>query len=506
MVLQEVLINTAKKFPNKIAFNDRFLDRRITYNKALIASIIFANRLKNLPDSFVGIMIPTSPGCAFAFIGALMAGKIPVMINYSTDAYYNVTYAQKKCDFSPVITSKALLEKINCPYIDGMVFIEDIIESISIKDKLIAVIFEKMPLLILRKFFHFGSADDTAVILFTSGSEKEPKAVELTHKNIISNIKSFSPVFELNSEDILLANLPYFHVFGLTVNLWTPIYHGMTMISYPNPLDFQKICQIIREEKPTVMAATPSFWWGYLKRSEEGDFESLRILMSGADKCPQTLRDNMWQKHKKNLLEGYGTTETSPVISANSLKENKPGSIGKPIPGVQVMIENYETGEPCKAGEVGRIMVKGDNVMKGYFDDIEETAMRIRHGWYDTGDMGYIDEDGFLWHVGRLKRFVKIGGEMVSLVKIEDVLEKILPNGVECCAVEIPDETKGAKIVVAVTEKIDEKKIITELSSHLPNIAIPKQFIVLEELPKMGSGKVHFRKVTEMVKEILRKK
>ncbi len=311
-------------------------------------------------------------------------------------------------------------------------------------------------------------------------------------------------MLKLYESDIILANLPYFHVFGLTVTLWTPLYYGMTIVSYANPLEYKTICNIIREEKPTVMVGTPSFLWGYLRKSEAGDFKSLRLIVSGADKCPDTLREEFLKKHGINVYEGYGTTETSPVISTNTPDNNKPGSVGKVLPGVKIRIENYETGEECAVGEMGRIMVKGDLVMKGYLNDFEETSMRIRHGWYDTGDMGYIDEDGFLWHSGRLKRFVKIGGEMISLVKVEDVLEKLLPQDVACSIVEVPDALKGVKIIAAVTKKIDERKILKLMSEHLPNIALPKQFIVVEDLPKMGSGKIDFRSVTEIVQNKLK--
>ncbi len=506
MQLQERFIRIARQFSGKLAFNDRFSDRKVTYGKALVVSLLFARKFRQFKDNFIGIMIPTSAGCAFSVLGALMAGKKPVMINYSTGAANNARYAQKKCCFHTIITSKALLEKINCPVVDGMIFLEDIASQITIRDKLRAALTARMPLGFLLRYVHTGSDSETVAVLFTSGSEKDPKAVELTHKNIVSNIEAFSSMVNLNDKDVMLANLPYFHVFGLTVNMWAPLYHGMTIVSYANPLEFQKVCQIVREERPTVMAATPSFWWGYLKKSEKGDFDSLRILMSGADKCPQALRDGFMQKHSIQLLEGYGTTETSPVISVNTPEHNKPGSVGRPLPGVEVKIENYETGEECKIGEVGRILVKGDLVMKGYYDDIEETAMRIRHGWYDTGDMGYIDEDGYLWHSGRLKRFIKVGGEMVSLVRVEEELEKLLPQGVACCVVEFADETKGARVVAAVTDKIDERKVLKQLAGHLPNIAMPKHFVVINELPKMGSGKIDFRQVTELVKEHLKGK
>jgi acyl-[acyl-carrier-protein]-phospholipid O-acyltransferase/long-chain-fatty-acid--[acyl-carrier-protein] ligase len=505
MLLHQHFVRIAKRYGSKLAFIDRTSDRKVTYSKALIASLILTEKFKKYEEGFIGIMIPTSAGCALSVLGTLMSGKTPVMINYSTGAANNVKYAQRKCNFNTIITSKALIEKINCPVVDGMVFIEDIMEGVSWREKIKAALISKLPALLILKMIHEGSNDDNLVILFTSGSEKDPKAVQLTHRNIVSNIENFSTVYEMSDRDIVLANLPYFHVFGLTVNLWTPLFHGMTIVSYANPLDYKMICTIVREEKPTIMVGTPSFLWGYLRKSEPGDFESIRVVVSGADKCPDALRTEFYEKHGMTLYEGYGATETSPVVSVNTPEYNKPGSIGKVLPNVQVRIENFETGEDCRPGEIGRIMVKGDLVMKGYLDDFEETSMRIRYGWYDTGDMGFLDEDGFLWHSGRLKRFVKIGGEMISLVKVEDVLEKVLPENVSCSVVEVPDALKGVKIVAVVTQKVDEKKIVKLMSEQLPNIALPKQFIVIEELPKMGSGKIDFRSVAEMVTERLHK-
>lgn len=506
MLLHQHFVKIAKRCGNKLAFIDRTSDRRVTYTKALIASLILSDKFKKYEEGFLGIMIPTSAGCALTVLGALMSGKTPVMINYSTGAAQNAVYAQKKCHFKTIVTSKALLEKINCPVLDGMVFIEDIMEGVSSTDKLKAAFKAKLPLALILRIVHAGQEDDNAVILFTSGSEKDPKAVQLTHKNISSNIESFSKAVEILPDDVMLANLPYFHIFGLTVNLWTPLYFGMTIVSYANPLDYRMVSTIIREERPTIMVGTPSFLWGYLRKSEPGDFESLRLVVSGADKCPEPLRKEFEEKHGITVYEGYGATETSPVISTNTPTHNKPGSVGKVLPGVMVRIENYETGEECAVGETGRILVKGDSVMPGYLDDFEETSMRIRHGWYDTGDMGYIDGDGFLWHCGRLKRFVKIGGEMVSLVRVEDALQKCLPPDVSCSVVEVPDALKGVRIVAAVTKKVDEKKILKKLSEQLPNISLPKQFVVIEELPKMGSGKVDFRTVTEMVQEMVRER
>jgi len=500
VLLHQKFIEVAKEQGEKLAIHDFATNKKISYNRALLASILLSKYLKKLDKGFIGLMVPTSAGCMLAKIGILMSGRIPVMINYSTGAEQNAVYAQKKCDFKTIITSRALLEKIECAHVDGMIYLEDIMENLSGLQKIRAALISKLPVSAIKTMVHGGAEDDTAVILFTSGSEKDPKAVQLTHKNIVSNILSASERFHFSSDDIFLASLPLFHVFGLTTNMWIPLHHGMTLLAYANPLDFRKICDIVRDEKATFMVGTPSFFWGYLRKSEPGDFDSLRIMLCGADKCPETLREGFMEKHNIILYEGYGATECSPVISANCPELNKPGSVGQPIEGVQVRIENYETGEECGLGEDGRILVKGDNVMKGYFNDFEQTSLHIRRGWYDTGDMGNIDEDGYLWHVGRLKRFVKIGGEMVSLVKIESVLDRLLPEDALCCVVEVPDSIKGAKIVAVTTIGVDKKSVQKKMAEHLPKIAIPKIFLVMEELPKMGSGKIDFRTITELTR------
>lgn len=503
MLLHQQFVKMAKKHSDKFAIIDRTTDKRVTYSKALIGSLILSKKFQVYDKGFIGIMIPTSAGSALATAAALMSGRIPVMINYSTGAETNAKYAQNKCNFKTIITSKALLEKINCPVLDGMVMIEDIMEGVTTGQKLSAALKSKLPLALLLNLIHKGDENDTAAILFTSGSEKDPKAVQLSHLNLSSNIENFSNYVNINDSDIILANLVFFHVFGLTVNLWVTLTRGMTMVTYANPLDFQTVCTIAREEKPTIMVGTPSFFWGYLHKSEPGDFKSMRIMVSGADKCPDALREGFMNKHGVTLLEGYGATETSPVISVNSHEYNRPGSTGKVIPGIQVRIENFETGEDCKVREVGKILAKGDSVMKGYYDDPELTAEALVDGWYNTGDMGYFDEENYLWHAGRFKRFVKIGGEMVSLVKVENTLEKHLPTGVSCCVVDVSDELRGSTIIATVTIEVNKTEILKKMGDELPNIALPKHFIVIEQLPMMSSGKIDFRTVTKIVEGIL---
>ncbi len=505
MLLHQQFVRIARRHAKKLAIIDKTTGKSVTYSKALIGALILCSKFRKYDKGFIGIMIPTSAGCALASAAALMSGRIPVMINYSTGAENNARYAQQKCKFRTILASKALLDKIGCPVIEGMVMIEDLMAGVTTGDKLKAALKSLLPVSILMSFIHGGNENDTAVMLFTSGSEKDPKAVPLSHRNIASNIEGFSDYVGISSEDKLLSNLVFFHVFGLTVNLWVPFYHGMTNVTYANPLDFQTISRIARDEKPTIMVGTPSFFWGYLQKSEPGDFKSLRLMIAGADKCPDALREGFRNKHDVTLLEGYGATETSPVISVNSLEFNRPGSTGKVVPNIRVRVENFETGQECSIREIGKILVKGPSVMKGYYDDPEQTAEVLNDGWYNTGDMGYLDNDGYLWHAGRFKRFTKIGGEMVSLVKVENTLEKFLPEGVSCCVVEIMEEKKGSVIVAAVSAEINKTEILRKMMTELPIIALPRQFVTINELPMMGTGKIDFRSVIKMVQEIMSK-
>ena len=503
MILHKKFIETAKRKKDVIAVYDEATKKEFTYEKMLIAALFLFPKFKKFNSEYVGIMIPTSLGAMLSTISTLMAGKIPVMINFSTGAVQNAKYAQEKCSFKTIITSKKLLEKLQMDPIDGMIFIEDIIKKITVLDKLKAAILSKMPVNFIQNSVANVKEDDAAVILFTSGSEKDPKAVELSHKNISHNLINIPLHLKITEDDLFMANLPLFHVFGLTIVFWLPITLGSSVITYPNPLDFKIISKLVKKYKANVIAGTPSFFYGFIKKSDDGDFSSMRLAVSGADKLPIHIYESFLEKHGVKILEGYGTTETSPVISVNTPTYHKVGSIGKPMPNTKVKIIDHETGEELPLNTEGKIIVKGNMVMNGYLGDLEETSLRVRNGWYDTGDMGLMDEDGYLWHKGRLKRFVKIGGEMVSLVRVESVLEKYLPDDAVCCVVDVPNPTKGADIVVAITtEAINKKKIIRQMAKELPSIALPKDFYIFEELPIMPSGKINFREVTKICREM----
>ncbi|HQQ67579.1 MAG TPA: AMP-binding protein [Candidatus Cloacimonadota bacterium] len=500
--LHQRFIQSAKRFPKRIAVYDKATMTDYTYSKMLIASFILMEYIGKLKSRYIGILLPTGVGAMLTLLGTMMKGKIPVMINYATGAIENCRYAREKCQFKTIITSRKLLEKLNVQPIDHMIFVEDILDGVGLIAKLKAAALSMLPFPVLKDMVHHGDISEISVILFTSGSEKEPRAVQLSHRNILHNVNAFPTMINIDENDVFASILPMFHVFGLTVNFWLPALIGASMVTYPNPLDYKTVCQYIRDYKVTFIAATPAFFYGYLKKSEPGDFATVKIAIAGADKLPDKVYEGFQKKHGITLLEGYGTTETSPVIATNYPGSHKPGSIGRPIPNTQVRILDINTDKILGPNQEGKIMVKGDLVMEGYLHDLEETSLRIRNGWYDTGDIGMIDEDGFMYHRGRFKRFVKVGGEMVSLVKVEDILSQLLPEDVICCVVDVPNPTKGADVVAAVANgDFDMHKVMKQLKKELPSIAIPKQFYVIDDIPMMPSGKVNFRAVEKLCRE-----
>jgi len=503
--LIEMFVRTAKQHSAKLAIIDKTTGHRVTYRAALLRSLILSRKFAAFEPGMIGVMMPTSAGGILAVVAAVMSGRTPVMINFSTGAEQNCRLAQRRLAFRTIITSRALLDRVKCRPVDGMVFIEDLASGVSRLDALRGLLAASRSVETICRSVYKPSPDDNVVILFTSGSERDPKAVPLTHRNLIANIDGMHGVLEFGPDDIILGNLPLFHVFGLNTNLWLPLVNGLTIVTFANPLEFRAISTAVREERVTMVVGTPTFLLGYLQKSEPGDFGRVRLLITGADRCPESLHQGFREKHGIALLEGYGTTETSPVISVNSPEHNRPGSVGRVLPNLQVRMEHYETGEECGRNEIGKILVKGDSVMRAYFDDFEATALRLRHGWYDTGDMGYMDADGYLWHVGRLGRFLKVGGEMVSLVQVEDALQRAVPDGVWCAVLEVPDALRGSRIVAAVTGAIDERAVTARLSAEVPRIGLPRHFVMVPELPKMPSGKIDYRSLTETVRDAVQK-
>ncbi len=362
-------IKTTLSHLNKIAVIDIARSQQFTYKQLLIASYLLSRRIKkNCPEERVGMMIPVSAGAIITKLAILMAGKTPAMINYSTGAVKNCSYAREKAQLKKIITSHALLQRLGIQKDPEMILIEELLGSLKPWQKLLGLV----QLRLIAHKVAKPSLDHDAVILFTSGSEKDPKVVPLTHRNIGSNYQAIRQALELYPEDRFVAVLPFFHVFGMTTSLWTPLLVGGTLITHANPLDYKAVVKSVAEHQATCLFATPVFFHGYSLVAKQGDFSSLRILVAGGDKLPIELYQNYLTVHQLPILEGYGTTELSPVVSVNRVGKVKLGSIGLPLPGIEVKItaiESIESDEELAPGTEGKLWVRGDNVMRGYLGD-----------------------------------------------------------------------------------------------------------------------------------------
>ncbi|TFG47490.1 MAG: acyl-[ACP]--phospholipid O-acyltransferase, partial [Candidatus Brocadiia bacterium] len=341
-------------------------------------------------------------------------------------------------------------------------------------------------------------------VIFSSGSSGQPKGVMLSHHNVLSNIEALRAVFQLKSSDNLCAILPFFHSFGFTCSLWLPLISGVASVYIANPLDSALIGDTAKQNRSTILFAAPTFLLNYIRRIPAEDFASMRAVVVGAEKLKPQIADSFEQKFKIRPLEGYGSTELSPVVSLNLSdvdaggmchKGNKPGTVGHPIPGVAIKVVDPDSMEPLPIGRPGILLVRGPNVMLGYLNDAEKTRQAITDGWYNTGDIVTIDEDGFITITDRLSRFSKIGGEMVPHLRIEDLFHSRLNTSEQVIAVtSIPEPKKGEELVVVYLEGAADPAFLREIASdsRLPNLWKPKRYhyIPVKQMPVLGSGKL----------------
>jgi len=359
---------------------------------------------------------------------------------------------------------------------------------------------------------------DEALLLFTSGSSGEPKGVALSHRNIVGNVSQFRELLDAKKEDAILASLPFFHSFGSTVTLWYPLIEGVRIVTYPNPLEAAKNAALIEQHKLTVMLATPSFLRGYLRKGEPHQLRSLRLVITGAEKLPLDLAKSFEERFGQRVFEGYGLTETSPVVSVN-LPEPQPtkpgqqvqpssrlGSVGKMATGIAAEIREPETDRKLSLHETGMLWLRGPNIFEGYLKDPERSAEVLRDGWFKTGDIGRFDEDGFLYIEGRLSRFSKIGGEMVPHEAIEqkivDLLDLSGKDERTIAIVGVQDEAKGEAVVLLAAIDIALAQLRDKLrDAGVPNLWIPKRVQRVESIPVLASGKLDLKKCQELAEE-----
>ncbi len=491
--------------------------------KTLAGSIILGRKLAPLvaqDGEMVGLLLPQSVGATLTNIALTFMGKVPVNLNYTASAE-SIAASAQQCKMKHVVTSRAFLEQMPVAVPGEAIYLEDVMKTVEKRDRITALLMAIfLPVRAIER--RLGAPanrgpNDLATVIFSSGSEGEPKGVMLTHYNVSKNIEAAMQVFPHKKGDCLVGMLPFFHSFGYTATLWLALTSAhFRVFFHPNPLEARAIGELIQKYKGTIMFSTSTFLHGFIRRCTPEQMASLRFVITGAEKLAPRVRDAFKEKFGIEPLEGYGTTECSPIVSLNLpdvrapgfyLKGTKRGSIGLPLPGISVRIIDPDTREVLQNGRAGLLMVKGPNIMRGYLGQPEKSAQVLQDGWYETGDISTIDEDGFITITDRLARFSKIGGEMVSHTKIEDEMHRVLNETERKLAIAgVPDENKGERLVVLHTLTDEEfDALLSKMDeTGLPNLWLPKAkaFYKVEVIPILGSGKMDIKAVKELARKL----
>jgi len=514
--LGRAFIRSGRRYPFRFAMGDQRVPR-LRFGSALTRTVFLARRLKQLwqGQEMVGILLPPSVPGALVNFAALLSGKVPVNLNYTASEAVIASCAQQ-CGLKTIVTSSAFLERVKLQLPGKVILLEELAAKPGLGERLLAFLLAwTLPGTLLEKALGAErppALDDLATVIFSSGSTGDPKGVMLTHYNIAANVEQLGQVFRLTAEDRLLGILPFFHSFGFTVTLVPPAVLGLGVVYHPSPLDAAAVGELTRRYGVTFLMATPTFLGLYIRRCTPEDFGSLVSVLAGAEKLPERIAQSFEDRFGLRPLEGYGCTECAPVVAVNRPDFRaagfrqvgaKRGKIGHPLPGVSVRIVDVETMQPVEHGQPGMLLVRGPNVMKGYLGQPEKTAEVLRDGWYVTGDVAALDEDGFLQITDRLSRFSKIGGEMVPHIKVEEKLHEVADATEQTFVVTgVPDARKGERLVVL--HRLPEPELQTVLQklpqADLPNLWVPRpnQFFYVEAFPLLGTGKLDLRKIRDL--------
>ncbi len=513
--LHRAWLRTARVRPLRLALADMNTEK-VTFGAALTKTVFLARRLRAewRGQEMVGVLLPPSVGGALVNFAAALAGKVAVNLNY-TASPEALDSCAKQCRLETVVTSRAFLERFKTHVPGRALYLEDVAANPRGSEKLTALLLAwLLPARLLERALgnkKRASLDDLATVIFSSGSTGEPKGVMLSHFNVAANVDQLGQTFMLGSNDRILGILPFFHSFGFTGTLWLPAILGVGAIYHPSPLDARAIGARVAQYGVTFLLATPTFLQAYIRRCAPEEFGSLKYVMAGAEKLPDRVSRAFEDHFGIRPLEGYGATECSPAVTVNTRDFRaagfrqvgaKRGKIGHPLPGITARIVDPDTFAPLPPGTPGLLLVRGPNVMMGYLGKPEKTSEALRDGWYVTGDIALLDEDGFLEITDRLSRFSKIGGEMVPHVKVEEKLHEVAGATEQCFVVTgVPDARKGERLVVLHTLPDEKaKESAAQLAeAGLPNLWVPRasQFFRVDALPYLGTGKLDLRKVRE---------
>ena len=509
-----------KRRPFQTALIDGMDGTKLARGKILGVAIALARHLrKTYPEKRIGVVLPPGKGGLVANLAVLFAGKIPVNLNF-TSLREAVASAEKQAGLQTIITARAMAKRLeDFPWTPNVIHLDEALPPMK-KNILVwwigAVLLPRALLARILKLPRVGDHAE-AILLFTSGSSGQPKGVVLSHRNILSNVAQFAVALDAKKSDLLLASLPFFHSFGCTVTLFYPVIESVRVLTYPSPLETKKIAELVERYGVTVMLATPTFLRAYLRKAEPEQLRSLRFLVTGAEKLPLELAAAVEARFGKHVYEGYGLTETSPVVSVNlpELKpthpgqnvqpSNRPGSTGKMLAGIAAEIRDPETDAKLSLHETGMLWLRGPNIFEGYLDAPEQNAAVLKDGWFKTGDIGRFDEDGFLFIEGRLSRFSKIGGEMVPHETIEQKIMVALniEQGDRFVAIMgVPDSAKGEALVLLSSIEIDLPQLRSALAnSGVPNLWIPRTIRRVDAIPLLASGKLDLAGCKKMAEQ-----
>jgi acyl-[acyl-carrier-protein]-phospholipid O-acyltransferase/long-chain-fatty-acid--[acyl-carrier-protein] ligase len=473
----------------------------LTYDRMIAASLVLGRRLARgtAPGDKIGLMLPSSVGAALAFLAVQATGRVPAMLNHTAGAD-GVLSACRIAGLRRVITSRRFVELaklgVLAERLTGEVelaWLENVREKLGVIDKFYGAIALRFAAPMHRRLGI--SPSDPAAVLFTSGSEGAPKAVVLSHANLLANRRQIAARVDFSPADLALNALPMFHSFGLTGGFLLPLLSGVRAYLYPSPLHYRIVPEIAYATDATILFGTDTFLTGYARRANPYDFYALRYVFAGAEPVREETRKLWSERFGKRILEGYGVTECSPVIAVNTPMHYRAGTVGRFLPLVEHRLEPVPG-----IADGGRLMVRGPNVMAGYLrsGDVEEPP----DGWYDTGDIVTVDGEGFVAIVGRVKRFAKLGGEMVSLAAAERIAETAVPE-IRHAIVALPDPRRGEKLVLVTEAHGLERNLLLDAAHRLgmPEIAVPREVIEIEQMPLLGTGKTDYSAVTRLVEQ-----
>lgn len=504
--LYATLIYAAHRHGRNTVILEDIRRQPLTYQQVLIRSVVLARKIMHYTRSqeYTGLLLPNSSDTVVAFMALQYSGRIPAMLNY-TAGLQALSQACKTGRISTVLTSRRFIDIAKLHDLAAglsqqmtVLYLEDIAGRITTLDKLAAYLRAMLGTWDYRRTAGKHDPDQPALLLFTSGSEGTPKGVVLSHRNLLANFAQVSCHINYRDRDIIFSCLPLFHSFGLNAGCLMPLFSGCRVFLYPTPLHYRLVPEMVYELGATILFGANTFFKGYARYAHPYDFHTLRYAVAGAEKLREDTQKLWMEKFGIRILQGYGVTEASPVISVNTPLVGKMGTVGRPMTDIEYYLapaEGIERG--------GRLIVKGPNIMLGYLqagqDALQAPASERGPGWYDTGDIVDIDAEGFITILGRVKRFAKVGGEMISLTAVEELALAAWP-GFNHAALNLPDEKKGEKIVLCTTHRQATRRELLEFARArgMSELSIPKQVIYLHKLPQLSTGKTDYRALAEM--------